>query len=228
MPGGCNDVLAHGVSRLAVTPPNTLVKCAVPSSRSQDLVGLLSVHVSTPRRCLTVRKEGAIVRSSAPSSVSSVEQRTEQASAEEGPLELSHLTAVSPVDGRYGRQPAMQRLRRIFSEYGLIKYRVMVEVSALTLHKATFSTPVTHSKVFRQSVTHFAFPLFCAPDKHTRESDTTPSHNLSSLYGRTAHASSCSGSSHPSCISPVLSSPVNKQASLFRGFVSCTSFCCVH
>ncbi|MET1076522.1 MAG: adenylosuccinate lyase [Pseudomonas sp.] len=39
---------------------------------------------------------------------------------------LSSLTAVSPVDGRYaGRTSA---LRPIFSEYGLIRFRVMVEV----------------------------------------------------------------------------------------------------
>ena len=41
-------------------------------------------------------------------------------------LGLSELTAVSPVDGRYGR--ATQPLRAVFSEYGLIKARVTVEV----------------------------------------------------------------------------------------------------
>jgi adenylosuccinate lyase len=41
-------------------------------------------------------------------------------------MELSQLTAVSPVDGRYGRQSA--DLRAVFSEFGLIRYRVLVEV----------------------------------------------------------------------------------------------------
>jgi hypothetical protein len=41
-------------------------------------------------------------------------------------LDLSALTAVSPLDGRYGSK--VQGLRSIFSEYGLIKYRVLVEV----------------------------------------------------------------------------------------------------
>ena len=41
-------------------------------------------------------------------------------------LELSSLTALSPVDGRYGSRTA--DLRPIFSEYGLIRYRVLVEV----------------------------------------------------------------------------------------------------
>ena len=41
-------------------------------------------------------------------------------------MELSGLTAVSPVDGRYGSKTAI--LRDIFSEFGLIKFRVQVEV----------------------------------------------------------------------------------------------------
>ncbi|MHA7817210.1 MAG: adenylosuccinate lyase [Pseudohaliea sp.] len=41
-------------------------------------------------------------------------------------MELSALTAVSPIDGRYGDKT--HALRAIFSEYGLIKRRVLVEV----------------------------------------------------------------------------------------------------
>lgn len=41
-------------------------------------------------------------------------------------MELSALTAISPVDGRYGNKTT--ELRSIFSEYGLLKYRVEVEV----------------------------------------------------------------------------------------------------
>ena len=41
-------------------------------------------------------------------------------------MQLSTLTAVSPVDGRYGNKT--KTLRKIFSEYGLIRYRVIVEV----------------------------------------------------------------------------------------------------
>ena len=46
-------------------------------------------------------------------------------------MELSALTAISPVDGRYGNKTAA--LRDIFSEYGLIKYRVQVEINWLKL-----------------------------------------------------------------------------------------------
>lgn len=41
-------------------------------------------------------------------------------------MELSSLTAVSPIDGRYGDK--VTALRPIFSEYGLLKFRVQVEV----------------------------------------------------------------------------------------------------
>lgn len=41
-------------------------------------------------------------------------------------MDLSTLTAISPIDGRYGGKTAA--LRPIFSEYGLIRYRVLVEV----------------------------------------------------------------------------------------------------
>ncbi|RAU19260.1 adenylosuccinate lyase [Nitrincola tibetensis] len=41
-------------------------------------------------------------------------------------MELSALTAISPVDGRYGSKTA--DLRSFFSEYGLIRFRVEVEI----------------------------------------------------------------------------------------------------
>eukprot|EP01083_Nonionella_stella_P017455 48843_1 len=47
------------------------------------------------------------------------------------PLALSSLTAVSPIDGRYARITAP--LREIFSEFGLIKRRVLVELRWLEM-----------------------------------------------------------------------------------------------
>jgi len=41
-------------------------------------------------------------------------------------MELSALTAISPLDGRYGHK--VTALREVFSEFGLIKRRVTVEV----------------------------------------------------------------------------------------------------
>lgn len=41
-------------------------------------------------------------------------------------MELNLLTAVTPIDGRYRKQ--VQHLDNYFSEFGLIKYRVLVEI----------------------------------------------------------------------------------------------------
>lgn len=48
---------------------------------------------------------------------------------------LSALTAISPIDGRYQRKTAV--LGNIFSEFGLIKYRVLVEIQWLKLLAST-------------------------------------------------------------------------------------------
>ena len=44
-------------------------------------------------------------------------------------MELSALTAISPIDGRY--QNKTDALRPIFSEYGLFRFRVLVEIEWL-------------------------------------------------------------------------------------------------
>ncbi|MCU7906964.1 MAG: adenylosuccinate lyase [Candidatus Thiodiazotropha sp. (ex Epidulcina cf. delphinae)] len=57
-------------------------------------------------------------------------------------MELSPLTAVSPIDGRYGSKSA--DLRPIFSEFGLIRHRVSVEVrwlQALAAHNDILEIP---------------------------------------------------------------------------------------
>jgi len=41
-------------------------------------------------------------------------------------MELSQLTAITPIDGRYRKQ--VQQLDEYFSEFALIKYRVIVEI----------------------------------------------------------------------------------------------------
>ena len=58
-------------------------------------------------------------------------------------MKLSSLTALSPVDGRYASKTS--DLRQYFSEYGLIKHRVLVEVrwlQALANHKDIVEVPV--------------------------------------------------------------------------------------
>lgn len=57
-------------------------------------------------------------------------------------MELNELTAISPVDGRYGSKTSA--FRDLFSEYGLIKHRVLVEVrwfQALAAHGEIAEVP---------------------------------------------------------------------------------------
>ncbi len=70
-------------------------------------------------------------------------------------MELTRLTAVSPVDGRYGRKT--EPLQAIFSEYGLIYYRVLVEIRWLqTLVAAEAITEVAplsqHAREFMDGI----------------------------------------------------------------------------
>jgi adenylosuccinate lyase len=63
------------------------------------------------------------------------------------PLALSALTAVSPVDGRYAART--EPLRALASEYGLIRYRVRVEIAwlrALAAHPGVPEVPALSAK----------------------------------------------------------------------------------
>jgi adenylosuccinate lyase len=57
-------------------------------------------------------------------------------------MELSPLTAISPIDGRYRNQ--VQQLDEYFSEFALIKYRVLVEVEYFLFlgQKKLFTVPI--------------------------------------------------------------------------------------
>ncbi len=64
-------------------------------------------------------------------------------------MELSSLTAISPVDGRY--RNLVQDLDPFFSEYALIKYRVQVEVEYFI---ALCSLPLKQLQDFKQTDFH--------------------------------------------------------------------------
>ena len=66
-------------------------------------------------------------------------------------MDLSPLTAVSPVDGRYASKTAS--LRPYFSEYGLIFHRVLVEVRWLQF--LANSTPITEVPSFSDEANTF-------------------------------------------------------------------------
>ncbi len=54
-------------------------------------------------------------------------------------MELNSLTAISPIDGRYGNKT--EALRATFSEYGLIRFRFLVEVRWLQTLSANSNIP---------------------------------------------------------------------------------------
>ncbi|GKX52806.1 adenylosuccinate lyase [Budvicia aquatica] len=66
-------------------------------------------------------------------------------------MELSSLTAVSPIDGRYGDK--VSALRTIFSEFGLLKFRVTVEVR--WLQKLADCAEIKEVPVFSQEANDF-------------------------------------------------------------------------
>ncbi|MFM2482672.1 adenylosuccinate lyase [Celerinatantimonas sp. YJH-8] len=70
-------------------------------------------------------------------------------------MELSALTAISPIDGRYGDKTI--ELRSLCSEFGLIKYRVTVEVrwlQKLSTHPNIVEVPVfsDHANQFLEDI----------------------------------------------------------------------------
>jgi adenylosuccinate lyase len=77
-------------------------------------------------------------------------------------MNLNSLTAISPIDGRYAEKTF--GLREIFSEYGLIRYRVIVEIrwlQALAANKAIREVPplsAAATKRLEQIVESFGMP----------------------------------------------------------------------
>ncbi|HYC28685.1 MAG TPA: adenylosuccinate lyase, partial [Chitinophagaceae bacterium] len=71
-------------------------------------------------------------------------------------MELTALTAISPIDGRY--RDHVQHLDDYFSEFALIKYRVLVEVEYFLFlaDKKFFSLPMAVRKKLQQSVEEFS------------------------------------------------------------------------
>lgn len=70
-------------------------------------------------------------------------------------MELSSLTAISPVDGRYRKQVA--NLAPYFSEFGLIRYRVLVEVEYFFLlaDKKFFKLPIAARRALKELSDNF-------------------------------------------------------------------------
>jgi adenylosuccinate lyase len=71
-------------------------------------------------------------------------------------MELNSLTAISPIDGRYRNQ--VHHLDEYFSEYALIKYRVIVEVEYFRFlaDKKFFTLPAAIKKLLQDITDNFS------------------------------------------------------------------------
>ena len=96
-------------------------------------------------------------------------------------MELSALTAVSPIDGRYGNKTSA--LRDSFSEYGLMQRRVLVEVrwlQALAAHPGIVEVPALSaaaSAVLEQIATNFD----SAGASRIKEIEATTNHDVKAV-----------------------------------------------
>ena len=82
-------------------------------------------------------------------------------------MDLNQLTAISPIDGRYRKQLA--HLSDYFSEYALIKYRVIVEVEYfLFLAEKKFFKADAKTKQHLQKMAE-EFSLQTNPHHHPQE-----------------------------------------------------------
>jgi len=71
-------------------------------------------------------------------------------------MELNALTAISPIDGRYRKQ--VHHLDEYFSEFALIKYRVLIEVEYFLFlaDKKLFPLNASGKKAIREAADHFS------------------------------------------------------------------------
>src|SRR5687768_13593067 len=71
-------------------------------------------------------------------------------------MELSALTAIAPIDGRYRKQ--LHHLDEYFSEYALMKYRVLVEVEYFLFlaEKRFFPLPAAVRNAVREIAENFS------------------------------------------------------------------------
>jgi adenylosuccinate lyase len=96
-------------------------------------------------------------------------------------MELSSLTAVSPIDGRYAGRT--RELRPIFSEYGLIRHRVLVEVrwlQALAEHGAITEVPAL-SEGARATLEAIADDFSAADAERVKAIERTTNHDVKAV-----------------------------------------------
>ncbi len=96
-------------------------------------------------------------------------------------MELTALTAISPIDGRYADKTA--DLRPIFSEYGLIRHRVQVEVhwlQALARHPDIAEVPPL-SEAALQVLHDLVEPFTVADAQRIKDIERVTNHDVKAV-----------------------------------------------
>ena len=96
-------------------------------------------------------------------------------------MDLTGLTAISPVDGRYGSKTT--DLRPIFSEFGLIRYRVLVEIrwlQTLSRHPGITEVPVFSAEADRL-LEEIAEQFGVADAQRIKEIERTTNHDVKAV-----------------------------------------------
>jgi len=91
------------------------------------------------------------------------------------------LTAISPIDGRYASK--VEALRPIFSEYGLIRFRVQVEVrwlQALALHPQITEVPA-FSATANQTLDNIITDFSEADAQRVKDIERTTNHDVKAV-----------------------------------------------
>ena len=96
-------------------------------------------------------------------------------------MELNSLTAISPIDGRYGNKTA--GLRPVFSEFGLIRQRVTVEVrwlQSLAAHPEITEVP-SLSEASQNQLEQILANFSEADAQRVKEIERTTNHDVKAV-----------------------------------------------
>lgn len=92
-------------------------------------------------------------------------------------MDLQALTAISPIDGRY--RSKVQHLDEYFSEYALIKYRVLVEIEYFLFlaDKKLFSASPALHKHLRETLENFSL----ADAQKIKDTESVTNHDVKAV-----------------------------------------------
>ena len=92
-------------------------------------------------------------------------------------MDLNQLTAISPIDGRYRKQ--LQHIAEYFSEYALIKYRVIVEIEYFLFlaEKKFFKADANTKHYLQKMVSDFSL----ADAEAIKKTETITNHDVKAV-----------------------------------------------